>query len=353
MGPITKNLQALKGRRKPTRPHPQPSIIGLGTTHAQTNLAIPDAPGIQACYPNRRPRPTAGHHRCRLGVYPTLASRKRNQPVRRRERSPPHSRPDHPRPRRHHRTLRGMASHESTRRERKGRPGEHTRIAQQNIRVAEEGQITERFTKAIDQLAATDKDGNPEIEVRLGGIYALERIARDSERDHWTVMEVLTAYGRKNAAWKNTQEARSEVSDDTNETPSDAAQPAVEIPELPIDIQAILTVLGRRERGEKREQGRNLNLSDTDLRRVMLPGAHLENAGLIRAHLEEAYLIGTHLEGAYLIRCPPRRGLPRRRSPGRGTVPHTRTARLGARQLQDHSPRRSQTPRSLGDAARR
>ena len=198
-----------------------------------------------------------------------------------------------------------MASHESTRRERKGRPGEHTRIAQQNIRVAEEGQITERFTKAIDQLAATDKDGNPEIEVRLGGIYALERIARDSERDHWTVMEVLTAYGRKNAAWKNTQEARSEVSDDTNETPSDAAQPAVEIPELPIDIQAILTVLGRRERGEKREQGRNLNLSDTDLRRVMLPGAHLENAGLIRAHLEEAYLIGTHLEGAYLIRCPP------------------------------------------------
>jgi hypothetical protein len=33
--------------------------------------------------------------------------------------------------------------------------------------------------------------------VRLGGIYALERIARDSESDHWAVMEVLTAFVRE------------------------------------------------------------------------------------------------------------------------------------------------------------
>jgi hypothetical protein len=36
------------------------------------------------------------------------------------------------------------------------------------------GQITDRFTKAIEQL------GHEELDVRLGGIYALERIARDS-----------------------------------------------------------------------------------------------------------------------------------------------------------------------------
>jgi hypothetical protein len=36
-----------------------------------------------------------------------------------------------------------------------------------------EGQITERFTRAIDQL------GEDKLDVRLDGIYALERIARN------------------------------------------------------------------------------------------------------------------------------------------------------------------------------
>lgn len=58
----------------------------------------------------------------------------------------------------------------------------------QTLRTTQEGQITDRFTKAIDQL------GKDNLAVRLGGIYALERIARDSESDHWAVMEVLTAF---------------------------------------------------------------------------------------------------------------------------------------------------------------
>ncbi len=61
----------------------------------------------------------------------------------------------------------------------------------QRVEVAREGQITDRFTRAVDQLGKKDQ-----IEIRLGGIYALERIARDSQKDHWTVMEVLTAYVR-------------------------------------------------------------------------------------------------------------------------------------------------------------
>ena len=185
---------------------------------------------------------------------------------------------------------------------------ENVKVGQENIRVAQEGQITERFTKAIEQLAATDKDGNPAIEVRLGGIYALERIARDSERDHWTVMEVLTAYGRKNAAWKYNIEGSSGVADDSEETPSDDA---AGFPEVPIDIQAILTVLGRRERGEKREQRRHLNLAATDLGDADLSHAHLEKAdlsfarlpmtNLSRAHLEEANLENSHLQSTRLM----------------------------------------------------
>ncbi|TQD24920.1 hypothetical protein [Methanolobus vulcani] len=46
--------------------------------------------------------------------------------------------------------------------------------AEKNVEVLEDGQITERFTRAIEQFKS-------EItEVRLGGIYALGRIASDS-----------------------------------------------------------------------------------------------------------------------------------------------------------------------------
>src|SRR5262249_30993601 len=65
----------------------------------------------------------------------------------------------------------------------------------QTLRTTQDGQITDRFTKAIGQI------GDKELAVRLGGIYALERIANDSPKDHWQIMEVLTAYVRDNASW--------------------------------------------------------------------------------------------------------------------------------------------------------
>ena len=61
------------------------------------------------------------------------------------------------------------------------------------LQVAREGQITDRFTKAIEQL------GNEKLEVRLGGIYSLERIAKESLEDHWPIVEVLTTFVREHA----------------------------------------------------------------------------------------------------------------------------------------------------------
>lgn len=48
--------------------------------------------------------------------------------------------------------------------------------------ISREGQITERFTKAVDQL------GNPNIDVRIGGLYALERIARNLAADRNAIL---------------------------------------------------------------------------------------------------------------------------------------------------------------------
>jgi hypothetical protein len=50
--------------------------------------------------------------------------------------------------------------------------------------------ITDNFIKAVELL------GSDKLEARLGAIYALERIACESKRDHWPIMETLTAYVR-------------------------------------------------------------------------------------------------------------------------------------------------------------
>jgi hypothetical protein len=146
------------------------------------------------------------------------------------------------------------------------------------IQVTREGQITERFTRAIEQL------GSKEDDVRLGAIYALERIAGDSQRDHGPIMEVLTAYIRKRAPWP----------------PSDEKGPKTQN-----DVQAVLAVIGRREVSYDKY---DLDLRSTDLRGakfgeaklkgVNLEGAHLEDAHLNGADFRGAHLKGTHLRGA-------------------------------------------------------
>jgi hypothetical protein len=102
---------------------------------------------------------------------------------------------------------------------------------QQELRLAREGQITDRFTRAINHL------GNEELDVRLGGIYALVRIAHDSPPDQEAITEILAAYIRRHSPWPP--------------APGDqyaATAPIDEIPELRIraaDVQAALSALGR------------------------------------------------------------------------------------------------------------
>src|SRR5215203_1780764 len=122
----------------------------------------------------------------------------------------------------------------------------------EDLRQAEQGQITERFTRTIDQL------GSEKLEIRLGGIYALERIAKDSsEKDYSTVMEVLTAYVRQNS---------STPSKETNET-TDLKEPRKDLrkedprKELRADIKAVLVVVGRRQEYRVRPDFRGINLT--------------------------------------------------------------------------------------------
>ena len=146
--------------------------------------------------------------------------------------------------------------------------------------------ITESFTKAVEQL------GSDKLQVRLGGIYTLERISRESELDYWPVMETLTGFVRERARWKGEVSAlpRIDVHQGSSHSP-------------PTDVAAVLTVIKRRDprnRERERSQQWHLDLGFSDLRQADLREAHLEGANLERARLEEAALYGVHLEGANL-----------------------------------------------------
>jgi hypothetical protein len=77
---------------------------------------------------------------------------------------------------------------------------ENLRLTERNqeetFRLAQRGHLTDRYSKAIEQIG----DGN--LDVRLGGIYALEQLATDSQnaRDQGAIVEVLAAFVRVHSA---------------------------------------------------------------------------------------------------------------------------------------------------------
>ena len=167
------------------------------------------------------------------------------------------------------------------------------------LQVNREGQITDRFTRAIDQLGATHDD-NKNLELRLGGIYALERIARESKEDHWSIMEVLTAYVRQHAPWiPPDAPALSE------EEKAKAKDATAKIPSPDLDIQAIITVIRQRTRSLGHGEPEPLDLNQTNLTRVNLMGANLSGVNLMGANLFGADLREADLRGAWLSADPP------------------------------------------------
>jgi len=67
-----------------------------------------------------------------------------------------------------------------------------SRAVDAQANTAEKGHVTERFSRAVEQL------GDGQLAVRLGAISALEQVAKDSPEDfHWPIMETLTAFVRQ------------------------------------------------------------------------------------------------------------------------------------------------------------
>lgn len=192
-------------------------------------------------------------------------------------------------------------------------------VAQKQVNVSEQGQITDRINKAVEGLGAEKlikrqrrnsngsllydiKEGSddpdfkkpimeeisePNLEVRIGSIFALERISRDSQRDHIQIMEILCAYIRENAKCDELK-----ISGELHRRPS-----------VRSDIQTAIRVLGRRSPEAKkieREQKFRLDLSRTNLSGANFTGLDFSGAVFVECKIEAALFGNTNLNGSFL-----------------------------------------------------
>lgn len=165
-------------------------------------------------------------------------------------------------------------------------------VAARTLEANTRQQNSDRFVKAIEQL------GSGQTDVRLGGIYSLEQLARDSHPDQPAVVDVLTAFVRDHApkgAGKCVDAKR------TPEYPADAPN---------ADVQAAVEAIGRRDPTyDRTDQVPNLSnaclvaaqLMTLKLRGPMLlDGTDLRGANLDEVDLRQASLVDTNLAGAIL-----------------------------------------------------
>ena len=224
-------------------------------------------------------------------------------------------------------------------------------VAQQQVNVAEQSHITDRISKAVEQLGAEktvkrvlkDADGNPvfdidgitpktvettepNIEVRLGGIYALERISKDSLPDHIQIMEILCAYVRENAPASGAAKpdfSAPERPDDLDGkqlilsyilekvnffSTSGPFRKMVRSLKLRHDIQAAVTVIKRRGKRLRDHElamvaEGQLTVVPLDLRGTCLQAADMSGGYFDGAQFDKSKLDGAVLDGAKLNRA--------------------------------------------------
>ena len=181
-------------------------------------------------------------------------------------------------------------------------------ISIQNSQRSQDKLIVERFMGAITQL------GHEKIETRTGAIYILERVAQEFPKEHWTIMEILTAFVRENAPIQTDEEQQKleyfqpiylgKYKSAAHRTQKEEVNTPEVLPKIRRDIQAALTVIGRRNSLLEAENQR-LDLRHTDIRRADLLEANLERAdlrgsNLCGADLRGSFLCGINLDGAKL-----------------------------------------------------
>lgn len=154
-------------------------------------------------------------------------------------------------------------------------------VAKCQADTAQKSLLNERYQTGSEML------GNDVLSVRLGGIYALEILARDNlEHYHIDVMNLFCAFVRNPTI-------------DERERASTKELTAVSQPRP--DVQQVMTLIGGRSGAGiqlERDIKFKLDLRSADLRRVWLRDANLAGARFDEADLSQATLIGADISDA-------------------------------------------------------
>ncbi len=143
----------------------------------------------------------------------------------------------------------------------------------------QQARLAERLTGAFAQL------GSEQVAVRIAAVHSLEQIARDQPSQHGPIMQTLGAFIRECTPAPAGRYIGNRYQ------PPDASQVFV-TPRA--DVQAALTVLGRRERDHDRPIDRPA------LSGVNLSGYDLSDGDFTSANFRGSYLCGTVFTGARL-----------------------------------------------------
>ena len=155
-----------------------------------------------------------------------------------------------------------------------------TETAQCQVETAQQGLLNERYQKGAEML------GSEVLAVRLGGIYALQRLAAEHpEQYHVQIMQLFCAYVRNPTGQASIHILR-----------YDNGKPVYGPRE---DVQAVMYAIGSRNDADiaLERAAENFQL---DLHNVTLQHSQLSNLNLSYAHLEGANLSGARLNGANL-----------------------------------------------------
>ena len=141
--------------------------------------------------------------------------------------------------------------------------------------TAQRGLLNERYQKGAEML------GSEVLSVRLGGIYALQRLAEEHpEQYHVQVMSLLCAFVRHPIEDAGVAPSQSEKNNETAP--------------LREDVQVIVDVIINRSESQvefERSVQYRLDLSDAMLRGIVIAGASLSGVDLSGADLSDGFII--------------------------------------------------------------
>ena len=164
--------------------------------------------------------------------------------------------------------------------------------ADRQAKTSEAALRNERYQKGAEML------GSQVMATRIGGIYALEQLARAYPQEyHIQFMDLLCVFIRHPPHVNGKRQKKSRDNDGGETGKLDFVN------ELREDVQAALTAIGRRSMVQRRREkkcGYQLDLQGVNLRGAVLFGAHFERANLTKVCFDGAELKECRFDGASL-----------------------------------------------------